>query len=134
MIVIKRDGRESEFNKTKIYDAIIKAFADVDGEITTYAKSKASEIAAYVTALDRDLTVEEIQDIVEAQKLMSSNRKDVAKAYVIYRNDRSRIRESKSKLIKDIAEKLMVTNVENQNANMDEKSFLAAGWEQPPVR
>ena len=122
MIVIKRDGRESEFNKTKIYDAIIKAFADVDGEITTYAKSKASEIAAYVTALDRDLTVEEIQDIVEA-KLMSSNRKDVAKAYVIYRNDRSRIRESKSKLIKDIAEKLMATNVENQNANMDEKSF-----------
>ena len=54
---------------------------------------------------------------------MSSNRKDVAKAYVIYRNDRSRIRESKSKLIKDISEKLMATNVENQNANMDEKSF-----------
>ena len=39
----------------------------MDGEITTYAKSKASEIAAYVTALDRDLTVEEIQDIVEAK-------------------------------------------------------------------
>lgn len=122
MVVIKRDGRTAKFDEEKIYDAITKAFQDVDGEMTTYAKNKAREIASYIKSLDRDISVEDIQDIVE-NKLMSSSRKDVAKAYVIYRNNRSRIRESKSKLIRDIAEKLMATNVENQNANVDEKSF-----------
>lgn len=47
----------------------------------------------------------------------------VAKAFILYRNDRSRIRESKTQLMKDITEKLMATNVQNQNANVDEKSF-----------
>ncbi len=122
MVVIKRDGRTAKFDEEKIYDAITKAFQDVDGEVTTYAKNKAGEIASHIKSLDRDISVEDIQDIVE-NKLMSSSRKDVAKAYVIYRNNRSRIRESKSKLIRDIAEKLMATNVENQNANVDEKSF-----------
>ena len=66
--------------------------------------------------------MENIQDIVE-DKLMASKRKDVAKAFILYRNDRSRIRENKSQLMKDITEKLMATNVQNQNANVDEKSF-----------
>lgn len=122
MQVIKRDGRTVEFDKEKIKIAVIKAFIDVDGEETSYAKEKARDIANYTSSLNKDMTVEEIQDIVE-QKLMASNRKDVARSYIIYRNDRNKIREQKSKLIKDISEKLMATNVQNQNANMDEKSF-----------
>ncbi|MFQ7518372.1 MAG: anaerobic ribonucleoside-triphosphate reductase [Clostridium sp.] len=54
---------------------------------------------------------------------MQSRRKDVAKAFILYRNDRTRIRENKTQLMKDITEKLMATNVQNQNANIDEKSF-----------
>lgn len=122
MIVQKRDGREVVFDKEKIKNAVLKAFSEVDGEITVYAKDKAREISNYIESLNKDMSVEEIQDIVE-NKLMSSNRKDVAKAYVIYRNDRTRIREKNSELIKNITEKIMAENLQNQNANVDEKSF-----------
>lgn len=121
-MVQKRDGREVLFDKDKIINAVLKAFVEVDGELTTYAKDKAREISNYIESLNKDMSVEEIQDIVE-NKLMSSNRKDVAKAYVIYRNDRTRIREKNSELIKNITEKIMAENVQNQNANVDEKSF-----------
>ena len=123
MKIEKRDGRIVEFDKNKIKIATLKAFADVDKEETQYAKDKAREIANYIESLERDtISVEEIQDLVE-NKLMASNRKDVARAYIIYRNDRSRERDKKSQLMKDVSEKLMASNVQNQNANVDEKSF-----------
>lgn len=124
MKVIKRDGRECEFDKDKIRHAILKAFEEVDGEITHDAKGKASEIATYITNNNANgcITVEEIQDIIE-DKLMASKRKDVAKVFVIYRNDRTRVREKNMKIMKDISEKLNASNVQNQNANVDEKSF-----------
>lgn len=122
MIVVKRDGRNAVFQKDKIKDAVLKAFIEVDGKVTPYAKEKSREIANHIESLNRDMTVENIQDIVE-EKLMSSNRKDVARAYVIYRNDRNRVRDKKSILMKNIANKLQASSVENQNANVDEKSF-----------
>ena len=54
---------------------------------------------------------------------MASNRKDVARKYIIYRNNRTSIREKNTQLMKDISEKLNANNVQNQNANVDEKSF-----------
>lgn len=121
--VIKRDGVSAVFDKNKIRNAVEKAFEDVDSEITSDAKNKSSDIACYISNLDKDeISVEEIQNIVE-EKLMVSKRKDVARSFIIYRNDRSRVRESKSQLMKDITEKLMAANVQNQNANVDEKSF-----------
>lgn len=122
MKVIKRDGRIVEFDKNKIKTAVLGAFADVDGEETQYAKDKAREIANYIESLNEDMSVEAIQDIVE-NKLMSSNRKDVARSYIIYRNDRNRVRDKNSQIMRDISEKLMASNVQNQNANVDEKSF-----------
>lgn len=121
--VIKRDGRKVEFDKSKIKNAVLKAFEEVDGEITPEAKVKACEVANYINSLNYNrISVEEIQDIVE-EKLMASKRKDVAKAFIIYRNKRTEARESKTQLMKDISEKLMASNVQNQNANVDEKSF-----------
>lgn len=125
MKVIKRDGRQVEFDIARINDAILKAFESVDGEITVYAKEKARDIAKFILNMGQEydtISVEEIQDIVE-QKLMNSNRKDVARAYVIYRNERSKERERRSKLIQDISDKLLAKNVQNQNANVDEHSF-----------
>lgn len=122
MNAIKRDGRISEFDKTKIKESVLKAFNEVDGEITQHAKDKAAEIARYVSSLDKDLHVEKIQNIVE-EKLMASNRKDVARAYIIYRSTRSRVRERNSAWMKAIREKLSAINVQNQNANVDEHSF-----------
>ncbi|WP_448902229.1 anaerobic ribonucleoside-triphosphate reductase [Eubacterium sp.] len=123
MKVIKRDGRSVNFSRDKIKNAVIAAFNEVDGEITHEAKNKASEIATYINSVeDESISVEKIQDIVE-EKLMASKRKDVARAYIIYRNDRTKIREQNMKLMKDIKEKLTASNVQNQNANIDEKSF-----------
>lgn len=122
MIVKKRDGRKSVFQSEKIEEAVLKAFKEIDGETTTFAKSKAKEIAKYVQSLDKDFDVEDIQNIVE-EKLMASNRKDVARAYIIYRNDRNRARSKNDKFTKILAEKVNASNVENQNANVDEKSF-----------
>ena len=122
MTVQKRDGRKVLFDKEKIKIAVLKAFIDVDGEETAYAKEKARDIANYIESLNKSMTVEEIQDQVE-EKLMASNRKDVARKYIIYRNNRTAVREKNTKLMKDISEKLSANNVQNQNANVDEKSF-----------
>lgn len=122
LTVQKRDGRKVKFDKDKIKIAVLKAFIDVDGEETAYAKEKARDIANYIESMNKSMTVEEIQDQVE-ERLMASNRKDVARKYIIYRNNRTAIREKNTQLMKDISEKLNANNVQNQNANVDEKSF-----------
>ena len=82
--VIKRNGKKVKFDKEKIINAIEKAFLEVDSEVVDKSHQKAKEIAEYIESQDKSLSVEEIQDIVE-DKLMASNRKDVARAYVRYR-------------------------------------------------
>ena len=120
----KRDGRLVQFNKNKIVDAITSAFKDVDGEITPYALDKANKIAEYVESQSKKkiLNVEEIQDIVE-RGLMSTKRKDVARKYITYREQRSRIRNWNTRMMDKVADKLAAVNVQNQNANVDEYSF-----------
>ncbi len=93
MIVQKRDGRKVKFDKDKIKIAVLKAFIDVDGEETAYAKEKARDIANYIESLNKSMTVEEIQDQV-VNKLMASIRKDVATKYIEYRYRRKLVRES----------------------------------------
>ena len=116
----KRDGRNQVFDKSKIIKAVLSAFDDVDGEITEYAKLKAQNIADYIEniAKDKQLDIEEIQDLVE-NGLMSTRRKDVAKAYITYRDLRTRIRgNSIDKQIKEIIEgNNEYWNTENSNKN-----------------
>ena len=119
----KRDGRVVEFNKNKIVNAILKAFQQIDGDISNYALDKANNIANFIeNETDQILTVEEIQDLVE-NGLMSTKRKDVARAYIKYRQERSREREWNTKMMDKVAIKLAASDVQNQNANVDEYSF-----------
>ena len=122
--VIKRDGRKVPFDRTKIENAILKAFYEVDKTITDYAKDKASNIANYIAeeAKDKEFTINEIQDLVE-NGLMSTKRKDVARAYITYRSERDRERMKNTDLRKKVVEKLSAKNIQNQNANVDEHSF-----------
>jgi ribonucleoside-triphosphate reductase len=122
--ITKRDGRLVPFDKDKIERAVLKAFVAVDGELTDYAISKAQRIADYVESISEEkvLGIEEIQDYVE-NGLMSTKRHDVARAYITYREERTRKRKTNSELIKMVREKLQSLNVENQNANLDEYSF-----------
>lgn len=119
----KRDGRIVEFNKNKIVNAILKAFEQIDGEVSDYALEKANNIANFISQERRHiLSVEEIQDLVE-NGLMSTKRKDVARAYIRYRQERERIRKWNTQMMDIVAEKLEASNVQNQNANVDEYSF-----------
>ena len=122
MTVIKRDGREVEFDKNKIISAIHKAFIEVDKTLSDDALIISNNIADFIASRDRTMSVEEIQDIVE-HKLMASKRKDVAKTYVRYRYLRGMARDQYKELMDAVAEKLTAKNIQNQNANVDEASF-----------
>lgn len=124
MNVIKRDGKIEPFNIAKIIKAMESAFVEVDGKLTEVSLGKIHSIALDIEKIDKskDLQVEEIQDIIE-KKLMATNRKDVAKAYILYRAERNRIRDRNSAFRKELNEKLSASSVQNQNANVDEKSF-----------
>jgi len=114
--VVKRDGRLVEFDKRKIVDAVLKAMAVTeDGEDIVLA----AEIAAKVAKKGSEsLTVEEIQDLVEFE-LMKSPRKEVAKKYIAYRNQRNLARKAKSReIFKEIIE-AQATDVTRENANMN---------------
>ena len=102
--VIKRDGREVDFNISKIINAIKKAMAEttmgIDEELSVEI---ATEVQKEIEQSTYQIHVEEIQDIVE-EKLMSSNRKDAAKRYIIYRNQRNitrKIREKEEGLLSE---------------------------------
>lgn len=136
MKIKKRDGRVVPFDQNKIIDAILKAFKSVDGDLSDYAYIKAGNIADYILETCKEykkeqcaagnsdcyLDVEQIQDLVE-KGLMSTKRKDVAKEYVIYREERNRARYRNGDMFKQVAVKLAASAVENQNANVDEQSF-----------
>lgn len=120
MNVIKRNGSEVPFDKEKIINAINRAFIDVDKQL--YETDTAKDIARDIEALDKTLTVEEIQNLVE-DYLMQSERRDVARSYVRYRYKREVARGYNNDFIDAISEKLTASNVQNQNANVDEHSF-----------
>ena len=127
LTVIKRDGRKIPFDKERIKTAVHKVFIAVDGALTPYAEEKAINIAEYVEKYFTDIGqnevgIEEIQDLVE-KGLMATRRKDTARAYITYRNERSRQRRMRGETYKIIREKISAANVQNQNANVDEHSF-----------
>ena len=120
-MVYKRDGRSEVFKPEKIQNAVLKAFYEVDGEETERAKEIAERISTSISEIQRDLGVEEIQDFVE-EKIAQFDM-DVARKYIIYRNDRSRIREMKSPIRIKARNTLNSQNDDRQNANVDGKSF-----------
>lgn len=122
MKVKKRDGKIVEFDKNKIIEAISGANTSVPrNERATLVQKK--EIANYIKLLNKDvLSVEEIQDIVE-RKLMELGKFELAKKYILYREERTKVRNRNSQLMKDISKKIEASDVQNQNANVDEYSF-----------
>ena len=129
LMIRKRNGNIVEFKKEKVVDALTKAFLEVDEQIyeTDTINDIANDIEFLIrgSALVKDgkiYTVEEIQDIIE-DLLMRSERKDVAKAYIRYRYKREVAREYTDEFLTAIKEKIEGSNIENQNANVDELSF-----------
>ena len=121
MVVLKRDGRQVEFDRSKIFNAVYKAFEQLN-KPSDKATQIAGKIANEIESTNKNYTVEEIQDIVE-KKLMSTAHKDVAKAYINYRQLHKMARSQYKELMDAVGEKLSGSNIENQNANVDEHSF-----------
>ena len=121
--VIKRDGKVVAFSSDKIKRAISNAATRI-GEMSEQDIDRITEIV--VNKCDRlpgdSVSVEQIQDLVE-DTLLKSKFNRTAKSYILFRDMRTRNRDNKSKLLKDIAKKLNGTNIVNQNANLDEASF-----------
>lgn len=125
MKVIKRDGKQEEFNESNIRKAIKSANNSVDKE-KQISDEKVEKVLNYVLKniqpSEDKIEIEKIQDLVE-NGLMKENCFDVAKAFILYREERAKERFKKLGIIKEINEKLSATNIQNQNANLDEASF-----------
>ena len=99
--VVKRDGQIADFNLTKINDAIMKAFSACEKQ---YNNDMIDLLALRVTAdfqskvKDGRITVEDVQDSVETV-LEQAGYTDVAKAYILYRKNREKIRNMKSTIL-----------------------------------
>lgn len=91
MRVTKRDGRQVDFDKSKIFNAVFKAFSQLN-KSAIESTQIAGQIAEEIESEYKDGgSVEDIQDMVE-NKLMGTYYKDVAKAYITYRYQKNRDR------------------------------------------
>lgn len=119
--IIKRDGRKQAYNFDKIRKAVDKAFKSCDQETPEKFLEQLEDEFNKVPETS-ELTIDEIQDTIQ-RFLMKKNKYCVAESFIRYRDKRDRERRQKSKLMKTIKEKLEAKNVQNQNANLDERSF-----------
>ncbi|MCL1789197.1 MAG: anaerobic ribonucleoside triphosphate reductase [Oscillospiraceae bacterium] len=122
----KRDGRRVSFNIEKIADAIYKAAESVGGHDYSISMELAREVCG---RLDKQYeehsaapSVEEVQDVVE-KVLVESGHAKTAKAYILYRADRTRVREMNTGLMKTFEDLTFKSSsecdIKRENANID---------------
>ena len=131
-MIIKRDGRKVAFDQIKITEAIMKAFA-ASGSAKT--QDVAGELARQVVArlnADENIgvpTVEEVQDVVE-RVLIDNGYVRTAKSYIVYRAERSRVRQMNTRLMRiydDITFKAARdSDIKRENANINGDTAMGA--------
>lgn len=112
----KRDGRIVDFTKEKITGAIFKAARQVGGEDYETAENLTERVISYLYRHNEsDIPdVETVQDAVE-KVLIETGHAKTAKAYILHRSKRTRIRETKSELMDVVKDILVETSRENAN-------------------
>ena len=125
--VIKRDGvKRQDFNPEKIKKAIRAANTQVDKEKRLdedqIEKVLQNVIKSIESIQEETIDIEQIQDFVE-KSLIKYNHHAVVKAFILYREERNKERFKKLAITKEINKKLAASDIENQNANVDEASF-----------
>ncbi len=122
--IVKRDGREVPFELEKIADAVYKAAQATGGRDYEMAKEVAGQVEEYLekTCNSGHPSVEEIQDAVE-KVLVERGHARTAKEYILYRANRTRVREMNTRLMKiyeDLTFQSAADNdVKRENANID---------------
>ena len=120
MTVIKRDGKVEDLEPKKILNSIIKANDNVkaDERLTSKQLKRITEsVVAFCETLEEPVDIDILEDVIE-KKIMEAAGYEVAKKYITYRYEKERVRNTKY-----LTEKLTASNVQNQNANVDEYSF-----------
>jgi len=114
--IIKRDGRTQPFHESKITDAIFKCLQAVEEADRQRAMELTLEVMKKMRQVYKDdsFTVENVQDIVETV-LIEQGIARAAKSYILYRENRSRLREARSELMNAVSEILQETNRDNAN-------------------
>ncbi len=121
----KRDGKVQAFDLNKPIEALKKVYKNgvkeevPDGLIEKFTEAINSWLS---TVKNQEVDIETVQDFLR-DFLMTQGENEAAEQFILYREERSKYRESNSKLTKNIATKLFAKNVVNQNANLDENSF-----------
>lgn len=120
MTVIKRDGKVEDLEPKKILNSIIKANENVkaDEKLTSKQLKRITDsVVAFCETLEEPIDIDILEDVIE-KKIMEAAGYEVAKKYITYRYEKERVRNTKF-----LTEKLTASNVQNQNANVDEYSF-----------
>lgn len=122
--IIKRDGRRVTFDLDKIAVAVYKAAEAIGGKDYETAREIAQKVSNYI---EQDLgiaepTVEQIQDAVE-KILIEDGHAQTAKAFILYRGERTRVREMNTRLMKVYEDLTFKDSSENdlkrENANIN---------------
>ena len=128
--IVKRDGKIVKFDPEKITEAISKAGLATEEFGAKKAESLSQKVLerAEEKITARTPNVEQIQDIVE-EVLMESSYKKTARAYIRYRQERSRVRDAKSDLMMiyrtiSHADASEDSDVKRSNANVDGNSAM----------
>ncbi len=122
--IIKRDGRHTAFELDKITNAIFQAAKASGGHDHDMAESLARQVEENLekTLGDEIPTVEQIQDEVE-RVLVETGHARTAKRYILYRDERTRVREMNTRLMKVYEDLTFKSSLENntkrENANID---------------
>ncbi len=123
-MIVKRDGRQVAFDSSKITDAIYKAAQVLGGNDRETAEELTRKVIAY---LEDELhetrpTVEQVQDVVE-KILIENGHARTAKEFILYRAERTRVRDMNTKLMRiyeDLTFKPAADNdIKRENANID---------------
>ena len=124
MEVIKRDGRKANFNIEKIKRGIKEASNSLEKEFQI-SDEKLEKVLELIENKVKDKESIEAEDllIIVQNALMNKNCYEVAAEYIKYSEERNKERFKKLQIMKEIKEKLDASNVQNQNANLDEHSF-----------
>ncbi len=120
----KRDGRTVAFHSDKIADAVFKAAQAIGGTDRDMAQDIARQVCDYLeqTLGGADPTVEQVQDAVE-KVLIENGHARTAKEFILYRAERTRVREMNTRLMKTLEDLTFLDAKENdvkrENANID---------------
>ena len=118
--IIKRCGKIEQMSKKKIFDSIQKANDSVTEDVRLTQKQIkriCESVVEFCETLEEPIDIDVLEDVIE-QKIMANGGYEVAKRYITYRYEKERVRQNKN-----LTEKLTASNVQNQNANVDEFSF-----------